>query len=248
MKTIQKNQLFLLLFILFVNIYQVFSQNNNDVSTYNWFDKTVGKENLDIYNGTIHTNPYKTIGQENLYYIKDSYELGNLVYENQMYYNVYLKYDIYRDILVLKSSQNTENIGINLILEKVQSFSIKDKNFIKIEHTNTDQPEFTSGYYEETKVASSLIFYIKHHKNIQKNLGDNSLTYSFKENNLFFIHLDDKTYSVKSKGDIIKIFPKQKKQINEFYLMNRDLKKTDLNQFMKNLMTYINNSLSIQNK
>lgn len=248
MKNHKNIYIFLLLFGLFLNIHSIHSQNINDISTYNWFDKTVNKENLDINNGTLHTNPYRTVGDDNMYYPKDKYEVGNLIYENQIYYNVSLKYDIYRDILVLQPSEKEENRGINLIPEKVQSFSIKDKNFLKIENTNTAQPEFVSGYYEETKVASNFKFYIKHHKDIQKKLNDNGITYNFSENNLFFINLDDKTYSVKSKSDITKIFPKQKKEINEFYLMNRELKQSDLNQFMKNLMKYINKSLSIQNK
>ncbi|WP_073483433.1 MULTISPECIES: hypothetical protein [unclassified Flavobacterium] len=247
MKNYQKKIVFHVLFGLLLNIYVIHSQTNNDVNIYNWFDKTVGKDNLDLNNGTPHTNPYRTIGDSHLYLI-NKYELGKITCEGQKYYEVKLKYDIYRDILVLNQYGESENIGINLIQNKVESFSILDKNFVKIDRKIVTVPEFTLGYYEEIKIAPDFTFYIKHHKDLQKTVLETGVFYTFKENNSFFIDLKNNIYIIKGKNDIIKLFPEQKKQINGFYLLNRELKKSDLNQFMKNLMKYISNSLSIQTK
>lgn len=247
MKNYQKKNIFLILFGLFLNIYVIQSQTTNDINIYNWFDKTVGKDNLDINNGIPHINPYRSLNDSYLYLI-NQYELGKLSYEGQNYYDVKLKYDIYRDILVLNPDGQPENIGINLTQNKVESFSIKDKNFIKIEKKNETIPEFATGYYEVTKIAPDFTFYIKHRKDIQKTVAENGIFYSFKENSLYFIDLKNKISLVKGKNDIIKLFPEQKKQINGFYLLNRELKQSDSNQFMKNLMKYISNSLLIQTK
>jgi len=247
LKNYQKKSAFLILFGLFLNIHNIHSQTSNDVSIYNWYDKTVGKENLDIVNGIPHTNPYRTAGDTHLYYI-DQYESGTLTYEGQTYYNVNLKYDIYRDILVLNPFGESENIGINVITTKVGSFSIKDKYFVNLDKKELAVPEFMPGYYEENKISSDFIFYIKHHKNQLKSINEGVLLYTFKENTTFFLDLKGKVYPIKSKNDVIKLFPDQKKQINGFYLMNRELRKSDENQFMRNLMKYINNSLSIQTK
>lgn len=236
------------LLAIFLGKTTAYCQVNSDAPLYNWFDKKVGKENLDIINGTLYTNPYKTVGDNNMYFIRDQYALGNLTYEGLTYYNVSLKYDIYRDLLALNPFGDSENTGVNLIPDKVQSFSIKDKIFVKIEKKEQDLSEFVSGYYEEKKLAPDFKFYIKHHKDIQKGINDSGVFYNFKENNLFFIDLKNITTQIKSKNDIIKLFPAQKNQINAFYVMNRELKKSDLNQFMKNLMKYINDSLTIQTK
>ncbi len=247
MKNYQKKSAFLILFGLFLNIYSIHSQTNNDVNVYNWFDNTVGKNNLDLNNGVPHINPYRSIGDNHLYLI-NKYENGKIDYDGQKYFEVKLKYDIFRDILVLNPYGESENIGINLNQSKVEAFSILDKNFVKIDKKVQTVPEFTYGYYEESKVAETFTLYIKHHKDIQKTVSENGISYSFKENNLFFIDLKNNIYSIRGKSDIIKLFPDQKKQINGFYLMNRELQKSDLNQFMKNLMKYISNSLSIQTK
>ncbi|MGN7809154.1 hypothetical protein [Flavobacterium johnsoniae] len=247
MKNYQKKIIFLILFGLFLNIYVIQAQTNNDINIYNWYDKTVGEDNLDINNGIPHTNLYRSV-QDNYLYLINQYELGKLSYEGQNYYNVKLKYDIYRDILVLNPSGQPENIGINLTQNKVESFSIQDKNFVKIEKKIETIPEFATGYYEVSKIAPDFTFYIKHHKDIQKTVSENGILYSFKENSLFFIDLKNNISLIKGKNDIIKLFPEQKKQINGFYLLNRELKQSDLNQFMKNLMKYISNSLLIQTK
>lgn len=247
MKNYQKNFIFLILFGLFLNIHSLHSQTSNDITIYNWFDKSVGKDNLDINNGILYTNPFRTLGDNHLYLI-NKYELGKIIYDGQIYYDVKLKYDIYRDILVLNPFGESENTSINVIQNKVESFSIQDKNFIKIDRKIETVPEFITGYYEENKIAPDFIFYIKHHKVQQKVIAENGLFYSFKDSNSFFVDLKNKIYVINGKNDLIKLFPEQKKQINGFYLMNRELKKSDLNQFMKNLMKYTANSLSIQTK
>jgi hypothetical protein len=244
----RKIYLSITLFAILLGKTSAYCQANPETLLYNWFDQKVGKENLDINNGTLYTNPYKTVGDNNMYFIRDKYELGNLTYEGLPYYNVSLKYDIYRDLLVLNPFGESEHTGVNLILDKVQSFSIKDITFVKIEKKDQGLSQFATGYYEEKKLAPDFTFYIKHHKDIQKGINDTGVFYNFKENNSFFIELKNTTTQIKSKNDIIKLFPEQKNQINGFYIMNRDLKKSDLNQFMKKLMRYINDALIIQTR
>ncbi|RED25323.1 hypothetical protein BD847_2073 [Flavobacterium cutihirudinis] len=247
MKNYQKSLVFLILFGLFLNIHTSHSQTNTEVNTYKWFDKTVGQDNLDLNNGTPFTNTFRTQDGSHLF-LTDSFELGKVTYENQNYYDVKLKYDTYRDILVLNPFGQSENIGISLIQNKISSFSIKDLNFVKIDRKIETVPEFTTGYYEEIKFAADFVFYIKHRKIQLKTLSETGVYYNFKEDNTFFVDLKGTVYQIKGKNDILKLFPEQKKQINGFYLMNREQRKSDLNLFMKNLMKYISNSLSIQTK
>lgn len=247
MKNYQKTLIFLILFGLFLNIHSSHSQTNTEVNTYKWFDKTVGQDNLDLNSGKPFTNTFQTLGDNHLFLI-NSFELGKINYENQTYYDVKLKYDIYRDILVLNPFGQSENIGISLLQNKIASFSINDLNFVTIDRKIESVPEFTAGYYEENKVAADFVFYIKHRKIQQKTLSETGVYYTFKEDNAFFIDLKGTIYQIKGKNDILKLFPEQKKQINGFYLMNREQRKSDLNLFMKNLMKYISNSLSIQTK
>ena len=230
------------------NGFKIYSQKKPEISLYNWFDTIVGKENLGINNGTLHSNPYKTIGENNMYYITDKYTKGDVRYDNQTYYDVNLKYDVFKDELILNPYGESEHIGIILIQDKIESFSINGKNFVKINKNQSSLTDFITGYYEVNPIGENFIFYIKHLKNMQKRINDEGLYYNFTEENQFFIEYKTLFYKINRKSDIFKIFPEYKKQINEFYFMNREILKSDKNQFMENLMKYINNFISNTSK
>ncbi|KUJ63439.1 hypothetical protein AR687_03960 [Flavobacteriaceae bacterium CRH] len=247
MKNYQKKSTFLILFGLLLSIHSIHAQTIKEIEIYNWFDNTVGKENLDLNNGVLYTNPYRTTNDDNLF-LNDRFEKGNVSYNGQMYYDTSLKYDIYRDILILNPQGASELIGVSLSTEKVDSFTISNRNFIKIRKEKYTFPGFSTGYYETSLFNENFIFYIKHSKNIQKKIKEDGIYYSSKSNNDFYLDYEKKLYYINGKSDLIKLFPEKKKQINEFYFMNRGLAKSDLNQFMKNLMKYTSSLLSNQTK
>ncbi|MBW4359745.1 hypothetical protein [Flavobacterium taihuense] len=244
MKNIQAKTRFLLLLGLFLNTYRIQSQTSNIISTYNWFDKVIGRENLDINYGPLYTNTYRTLGDNNMYLINDKYSLGKISYEGQTYYDTKLKYDIYRDILILNPAEESEQIGIYLNKEKVDSFTLLNKFFTKINKEQYNFPGFSTAYYEASIYNEDIVFYIKHHKSMIKKIKYDYSYYNFTNNNSYFLDYKKTLYSINNKSDLIKIFPNQKKQITEFYSINRDLKKSDIDHFMKNLITTISNSLS----
>ena len=219
---------------------KIHSQTKSDISTYKWFDTVIGAANLALNNGSIHSNPYKTIGENSMYYMADKYTIGNIHYDGQTYYDVSLKYALYNDELILNPYGESNRIGIVLIQDKVDSFSINGKNFVKINKNNSSLTDFATGYYETSPIGENFIFYIKHLKDIHKRIDGNGLYYNFTEKNQFFIKYKTLFYTINSKSDIIKIFPEYKKQINEFYSSNRKILKSDENQFMEDLMKHIN--------
>jgi hypothetical protein len=244
LENLQKKKTILTIIGLLLSIISLYSQNTKEIEIYNWFDKTIGKENLHINNGVIHTNPYKTTEGTTIYFKSDAFEKGTLSFDGQTYYNTSLKYDTYRDILVLNPEGVSELIGISLVKDKVDSFSLYDRNFVKLKKEEYTSPSLTTGYYEVSKNTDDFVFYTKHSKAIQKKVREDGIFYQFKPTYNYFLAYKKTLYTVDSKNDILKIFPDQKKQINEFYLMNRELKKSDQNLFMKNLMKSINNSVS----
>lgn len=237
---IYKKNILLVLSGLFFNILTIHCQaTNDDAILYNWFDNTVGKVNLDINKGPIYSSSYQTMDNNSLYLVDNKYTLGNIVYDNEVYYKLKLNYDVFRDILILNSN-DSELIGITLSKEKVNSFSIHNKNFVKINSDQYNLPEFITGYYEMSQYDKNLILYIKHHKKIDYNTLKDGIDYFFfKNNNSYYLDYKKKLYPINAKNDLIKIFPENKKRINEFYSTNKNLKTNDPNQFMKNLLKAI---------
>lgn len=237
MKKIQKKSYFIILFGLFLNISSIYSQNNSEISTYNWLDKKVGIESLDFKNGPAHFNFDKTVDNQNRYYISD-FKNGSIEYNGQNYFDLYLKYDINADELILRPYSESNHTQINLIKENVTSFKLGSQKFVNLKNMPSN---FKGGYYDETLNGDKSVLYIKYFKeknNVQK---DNLFLIEYRSK-YEFILLKDKTFTlINDKKEIIKLYPEKKRKINDFYFMNRTLKKDDPGLFMKNLMKYINN-------
>lgn len=219
----------------------LYSQNKTDNSLYDWFDDNVGNKNLGINNGTLHINYLKSINTTHRYFGQDQFRLGNLIYDNQTYTNVNLKYDILKDVLIAKIDGQSNSLGINLIKDKTEEFSIDGKRFINLNFQNSTQPQFVKGYYEIFPVDNNLELYIKYHKDAVEILKTDGVYYRFEIATTFLIRNNDNYYEINDQKDLIAILPKYANEINEFYLMSRDSKKSDEIQFMKNLMKYLNN-------
>jgi hypothetical protein len=230
------------LILIVTAIFQTYSQTNSEILLYTKFDSIVGKENLGLNNGPLALYPYKTIGENNMYFKSSKFTIGNLVYDGQPYFDTKLKYDIYKDQLILNPAEQPEQIGISLIQDKTDSFSIYGKNFIRITKSQTALPDFTSGYYEIIKIGKNFDLLVRHHKDMLKEINDEGVYYSFHENYQYYIEYNETFYQVNNKSSIVKIFPENKKSINAFYQKNRSLSKTDYIQFINSLMISIYDS------
>ena len=239
MKNLKKKSLSILFFGLFLNISSIHSQSSNKTSVYNWFDKTTNKESLPINNGKLHTNFDKIIGTVDRYY-NSEFASGNLGYQEQEYFDVQLKYDIYKDEIILKSP-GEGLIEINLIKENVQYFKLLDKKFINLNIDKKLPANARGGYYEESVIGKKFTFYIKHYKDKKEILKGTETFIDYYNKNEFVLFTQGKYTNVDSKNELLKLFPNDKNKINDYYLMNRNLRKENEARFMENLMRYINN-------
>jgi hypothetical protein len=249
LKNYQNKSIFLILFGLFLQIYTVRSQSSNTTSLNSWFDKTIGKSNLDLYNGPRYVNLYRTLDKSHSFYLTNDYSKGDLNYQNQNYHNLDLKYDVNNDILVLKANGEYDYLGISLIKEKTAYFTLNNKRFVNINFNNPTCPIFMNGYYEELTFSKTNTLYIKHHKTKTKvidtkRISDGTNLASsdeFRDKNEYILKYKDVYYKISSKSDIIKIFPEYKSDIRKYYNSNSQLEESDKNVFLENLIKRINN-------
>lgn len=248
MKNYQNKSIFFILFGLFLNIHTIHSQTSNTASLYNWFDRTVGKQNLELYNAPRHVNLYKTLDKSHSYYFSNNYSKGDLNYQGQDYYNLDLKYDINNDIIVLKATGEYDYLGMSLIKEKTAWFILNNKKFININFNNPACPAYMTGYYQKIIFSKNNTLYIKHHKSKTKVIDTKTISDGtnqnssdeFKEKNEYILKYKDAYYKISSKSDVIEIFPEHKSKIKRYYNSNTQLEKSDKNVFIENLIKEIN--------
>jgi hypothetical protein len=234
----------ILLFLLTAFGFKAHSQTNTEKVLYNWYDTVKGKESIDLNNGSLHVNPYKTLGDNTMYYIADKYSKGSISYDNQSYYNVNLKYDLYRDIIVFNPYGQPENIGVNLIQEKTKSFSLNGKNFANLSTYQTPLQEYIKGYFEELIIGNEIILYTKHHKDILEFINNDHIYYSFSEKNNFILKYKNAFHQINSKKEIALVFPQYKKNINTYYSQNKKMEKSNKALFTENILNFINGFLT----
>jgi hypothetical protein len=225
-----------LLFLL--NSFVFHSQIDSDQKMYyKWFDSIVGDGNISLYNGIQYKEKYRTLKGNHKYYLSTTYQIGNLVYENQSYYDVSMKYDLFNDQLIVKLPFRSGFNFIQLDKEKVDEFTINNNHFHSI-FKQDEKPlsKDNYGYFQALFNKNNIILYKKLIKN-RKEYFDKEFIYSvFTEEDKYFIYLKNQIHEISSKGSLIKLFPKQKKDINTFYNTNRQLKKSNLDSWMIQLI------------
>lgn len=230
-----------LLYFLALAIYgtKLCAQSSSVETLTKAFDNSIGKENLEISNGTLHVNEFRILNNMHQYYPSDSFTIGSLTYKQQEYYETALKYDIFKDIVVYKPRES-EVVSINLIQNDINSFKINNRKFVYLNQLDFPLSQIKTGYYEEYISGKQFTFYIKHHKDKREVLKTETIFIEFDNNYSYFVRKGDAFYEINSKKDIIHLFPEIKRQINDYCSSYRNLKTTDEQLYYEKIFTAIN--------
>ncbi len=242
LKNYKKKIIYLSIFASLLNISYAHSQTTEKSSLYDYFDEAVGKDNLNINNGIIHSESFRPLEGKNRYYI-DEFNLGDISFEGQIYSNVNLKYDILVDQVIYKQNGSSENVPINLITDKVDYFFIKNKKFVNLKEESVKFPSIIKGIYEETYIGDNVSLYIKHTKEKVKSFQADIIYYNFIYKIGYILKYNNYFYKVETEKDFKKIFPNFKKEINNIYNTDKNLERSNKPQFMENLTKQINGLL-----
>lgn len=234
------------LFCLFVLSAKLFGADaafpqSADPLLYAKFDNMVGKKNTGLYNGTVHINTLRSADDSNRYYPADRYNPGNIVYDGQPYADVPLKYDLLKDVIIVKTADEKGNLGVNLITEKVKMFTLNGKKFVNINFEGK-APKF-KGFYEEDVLTDKLNFYTKYRKSNIEVLRNDGVFYRYETSNNFVFKYQDTYYPINSQSDAIRIFPQLENEIQDFFARNTALERSDKKLFFMTLLKQLHNSL-----
>jgi len=225
--------------LLFLYTNFQFAQNNLEFETFlNINDKKIKLLNLPINNGPIHKNYDLTINKENhRYWITNDFITGKLVYNSDLFVNLSLKYDIYEDEIVYLPDPENSLIKINLIKNNINSFEINNSKFINLSSKLSDK--FKKGYYELKFSTKKGTLYIKHIKDRKEIINENKNLIQYLYRKEYVLYSSELYYEIKSKKDIINIYPLQKNIINKFYSDYEKLEEANKDLFLINLLKQI---------
>ena len=232
----------ILSYSLFFSFFQSQAQSE-EIQLAKTYDSIAGTQGLNISNGLLHSNPYPVQNGKYRYFNADKFQKGTVIYNDQHYYDVDIKYDLYNDIIVFKPTGQTESVGIELNPQNVNAFFINGKRFVNLNKVVSPLFTFIKGYYEENISGKNFTFYIKRHKDRREIANGTRIYNEFENNDEYYIYRDNIFHKIASKSDVIALFPDLKKKINDIYSMNKSIQKEDKTQFFEELMLKINNLL-----
>lgn len=223
--------------------HSVIGQNNSEKSLYDWFDTKFGKENLDIKNGVLFYDAYPATNNTTRFILNEFFPNGDVVYNSQCYYNVYLNYDIYTDNLLIKPKDKNDRRSIITLIDKIESFTFEGRKFINLNYKKNVKEDFIKGFYEEINTNGVVKLYCKHSKTKREVFYNKKVYYEFEAVQQYVIFYNNTFYKIDSKKSIQNVFPELKSKINNFYEDNTFLESENKSLFFKKFIEFINTSL-----
>ena len=224
--------------VLFTSNLQLRAQETSNSTYLNWFDNKVGIENTKLYQGIVYREAYRTVNDKVKFFRSAQWYNGSVVYSDQEFYNIQLKYDIYGDQLILKQLDRLGGGALILFKSKVSSFKIEDTEFIHLKGFTADSE--IDGYYELLWADTDIRLLAKHQKNDFVRKDRSASYYEFVDDKkLYLLDLDGNYYPVNKKKALTELFPELKKEIDNFYQKNKRLRSRDVDAFMISLLRNI---------
>ena len=234
-----------LLLIFFINSYKAFSQNSlpdtsakisslhNAVNLYHRFLYP----ETGLYNGSEYA--YKvyypfTINEGHPFFLSKQFDTGVVFYNNVLYENVPLLYDIVMEELLTRDPTNDYAIRLNN--ERIEWFFLSGHTFIKF--NGQSDSLLPAGFYDLLYNGNTALY-----KKISKHFKEVSDTYLglkkfVVETNEYFIKKDNQYYSVNNKKELLLVMNNNKKEVELFIKKNKLRLKKDKDSSLKKIVAY----------
>ncbi|WP_299682047.1 hypothetical protein [uncultured Tenacibaculum sp.] len=199
---------------------------------YSFLDKAIGNVNTKLSYGPVYKEKYIKKTKDNHNFFKtDLFKKGSVTYRNETFFNVFIKYDLVEDFIILKIEHQNQHVSIIPEKDFLSSFNIGTTSFVKLKNF---------GFVEKLEEQKQYGIYRKHYKVSKENNDGNYIHHTFqKKQDRYILHTKNNYYTVKSKRDFKKIYPEKKKIISKFFNQNKSLFKNDFSQFISKLMKTI---------
>src|SRR5690606_10020346 len=224
----QQFYLFKFCVLLLLSIQPVSGQTTKEASVYSWFDQVVGRSNTGIFNAVEYVEKHRTINEHHKFFLSEAFLPGSIVYEDQPYFELEMKYNVFDDLLQVKVPNRGNTAIFQLLPEKVEQFNIAGRSFMNLRQQG--------GFHENIFETEGLVLFVKHRRSLKKVQDKQFVYYEFHEEKRdYLLKYKDAYHQIDSRGDIIDLFPEEKKSIRSFYSSRRSLRKSDPDLFFQQL-------------
>ena len=184
----------------------------------NFYSSERGSESA-IYNGKLHY-PYASNIEGVAYFNSEAWQKGSVIYDNTLYENILMKYDLVQDQLIIIAYEKT-GLPIALFSPRIKEFSLPAFRFVYLDEKKNGSI-LPPGFYQ-LLLEGRITVFSRNIKVVSEKIEGLQLFRRFEEKNAFYILKDGQYYLIKTKKDLLTTLEEHKKEINSH------LKKMKLN-------------------
>jgi hypothetical protein len=243
--TIRSKAITVLLFVYFpFSFTPLFGQLSGDdsvfyrnavASTVARYHQSFGNQSA-LYNGCQYIGyPFSFREPDHPYFGGHSYLKGDITYGGVLYSGVQLLYDEVAEVVVFLDPTHR----IQLVSDKISSFSLLNDNFIRLVKDSTNPILVGTGFYQVLYGGKSSVLK-KEMKTIGEDVRNNTegVVRFIELKNYYYIHKDNTYYPVKNKKNLLEIYKDRKTDIQQ-YIRNNKLKyKKNKDNYLIKLSAY----------
>lgn len=163
---------------------------------------------LKLYNGIEHTGYPGVKGDA--YYVTREWKTGSVVYDGILYKDVPMLYDIYKDQVVVKHSNEIFIVG--LISSKVKSFTIDGHQFRRLE-ADVLPANMQPGFYEVLSDGKMTV--LARRTKWRREYITTVMEYEFMTRNQYFVLKDGVYNPVRSEGNLMQLFGNDRAEVKQ---------------------------------
>ncbi len=181
------------------------------------YSKSIGDQ-ANLYNGVEYKGYVEhSSDQGHAYFLSNDWADGSIEYDGGQYNNVALMYDLITDKVILE--QPYSYFKLELISEKVKSFSLSGHTFIRLGENKSDS-SIHSGFYDLLYNGKVKVLE-KHRKHINQKTDLREVRVEYPAINKLFIYKNGQFFTVKTKSSVLKVFKDRKKELKKYISKNK---------------------------
>ncbi len=169
--------------------------------------------NSQVFNGVEYIDPFQKKKLDgNPYFLNNDWQDGFVVYENQLYENLSLRYNLFQNKLLIEHNQS--HATIELFNEKIKSFGISRHIFVWLTSA-ADQSEIKEGFYD-LLYSGTVKVYARRYKTMSEVIDPKIIVTKFVDKTKLFLFKNDQYFSITNKNSALNAFGEVKIEIKKF--------------------------------
>jgi hypothetical protein len=192
------------------------SAESNAIQLYHRF---IGNESA-LYNGQQYMEYDNLIHVGHPYFQSREFVMASVMYDNILYENVPLKFDIIKKNLIVKSPVG--EFSFVLFDDKIRYFEMSGHKFIRLVKDSANQKVINTGFYEQLYKGNSIGLLKKDTKKIQEDLNYYDGTRrSVVETADYYFRLNGMYHPVNTKSQALEVLKDKKTELKPYIRKNK---------------------------